>query len=88
MVFIGDALYPGGNDAAAKKTGVQTIATSGPKGNDHNHQKNIKNALNVDAKASKAYILGNARYLHQLPRDEAHGAGSGGRRSSRSWGRI
>jgi hydroxymethylpyrimidine pyrophosphatase-like HAD family hydrolase len=31
MVFIGDALYPGGNDAAAKKTGIQTIATSGPK---------------------------------------------------------
>jgi hypothetical protein len=31
MVFIGDALYPGGNDAAAKKTGVQTISTSGPK---------------------------------------------------------
>ena len=31
MVFIGDALYPGGNDAAAKKTGVQTIATTGPK---------------------------------------------------------
>ncbi len=31
MVFIGDALYPGGNDAAAKKTGVQTIATSGPR---------------------------------------------------------
>ncbi|HEY5221357.1 MAG TPA: HAD-IIB family hydrolase [Candidatus Paceibacterota bacterium] len=31
MVFIGDALYPGGNDAAAKKTGVQTISTTGPK---------------------------------------------------------
>jgi len=31
MVFIGDALYKGGNDAAAKKTGVQTIPTSGPK---------------------------------------------------------
>lgn len=31
MVFIGDALYPGGNDAAAKKSGVQTIATTGPK---------------------------------------------------------
>ena len=31
MVFIGDALYPGGNDAAAKKTGVQTIAVGGPK---------------------------------------------------------
>ena len=31
MVFIGDALYPGGNDAAAKKTGVQTIAVRGPK---------------------------------------------------------
>ena len=30
MVFIGDALYPGGNDAAAKKTGVQTIATKRP----------------------------------------------------------
>ena len=31
MVFIGDALYKGGNDAAAKKTGVQTIAVKGPK---------------------------------------------------------
>jgi len=31
MVFIGDALYPGGNDAAAKKTGVQTIPVKGPK---------------------------------------------------------
>ena len=30
MVFIGDALYPGGNDAAAKKTGIQTMAVSGP----------------------------------------------------------
>lgn len=30
MVFIGDALYRGGNDAAAKKTGVQTIAVRGP----------------------------------------------------------
>jgi phosphomannomutase len=31
MVFIGDALYPGGNDAAAKKTGIQAIPTTGPK---------------------------------------------------------
>jgi len=31
MVFIGDALYPGGNDAAAKKSGVQTVPTTGPK---------------------------------------------------------
>lgn len=31
MVFVGDALYRGGNDAAAKKTGVQTIAVRGPK---------------------------------------------------------
>jgi hypothetical protein len=31
MVFIGDALYPGGNDAAAKKTGVQTISVKDPK---------------------------------------------------------
>lgn len=31
MVFIGDALYRGGNDAAAKKTGVRTIAVKGPK---------------------------------------------------------
>jgi HAD superfamily hydrolase (TIGR01484 family) len=31
MVFIGDALFRGGNDAAAKKSGVQTVATSGPK---------------------------------------------------------
>jgi HAD superfamily hydrolase (TIGR01484 family) len=31
MLFVGDALYKGGNDAAAKKTGVRTVQTSGPK---------------------------------------------------------
>jgi HAD superfamily hydrolase (TIGR01484 family) len=31
MVFIGDALYPGGNDAAAKKTGVETLAVTDPR---------------------------------------------------------
>jgi HAD superfamily hydrolase (TIGR01484 family) len=30
MLFIGDALYPGGNDAAAKKTGIDCIAVRGP----------------------------------------------------------
>lgn len=30
MLFVGDALYKGGNDAAAKKTGVKTIAVKGP----------------------------------------------------------
>ena len=30
MVFIGDALYKGGNDAAAKKSGIQTIAVKNP----------------------------------------------------------
>jgi len=30
MIFIGDGLYPGGNDAAAKKTGIRCIAVSGP----------------------------------------------------------
>lgn len=30
MVFIGDALYKGGNDAAAKKSGVQTVAVNDP----------------------------------------------------------
>jgi len=30
MVFIGDGLYPGGNDAAAKKTGIKCIAVRGP----------------------------------------------------------
>jgi HAD superfamily hydrolase (TIGR01484 family) len=31
MVFIGDALFRGGNDAAAKKTGVECVAVHGPK---------------------------------------------------------
>lgn len=31
MVFIGDALYLGGNDYAARKTGVRCIQVSGPK---------------------------------------------------------
>lgn len=31
MVFIGDALFAGGNDAAVKKTGVQTIPVKGPR---------------------------------------------------------
>lgn len=30
MVFIGDALYPGGNDSAAKKTGIDCISVRGP----------------------------------------------------------
>lgn len=31
MVFIGDALFPGGNDYAVRRTGVKCIAVSGPK---------------------------------------------------------
>ncbi len=30
MLFIGDALYEGGNDYAVKRAGVESIATSGP----------------------------------------------------------
>ncbi|MDP1688545.1 MAG: HAD-IIB family hydrolase [bacterium] len=30
MLFVGDALYPGGNDYAAIEAGVDTIAVSGP----------------------------------------------------------
>ncbi len=30
MVFIGDALYPGGNDHAVKKSGVDCVAVRGP----------------------------------------------------------
>jgi len=30
MLFIGDALYPGGNDYAAKKTGIDCIPVRGP----------------------------------------------------------
>lgn len=30
MLFVGDALFPGGNDYAAKTTGVQCLETSGP----------------------------------------------------------
>lgn len=29
-IFVGDALYEGGNDAAAKETGIETVAVSGP----------------------------------------------------------
>jgi len=31
MLFVGDALFPGGNDYAARKTGVDCISVSGPK---------------------------------------------------------
>ena len=30
MLFVGDALFPGGNDYAVKNTGVQCVETSGP----------------------------------------------------------
>jgi HAD superfamily hydrolase (TIGR01484 family) len=30
MLFIGDALYPGGNDYAAKKTGIDCLRVDGP----------------------------------------------------------
>ena len=31
MIFIGDALFPGGNDYAARKTGVLCVSVSGPR---------------------------------------------------------
>jgi phosphomannomutase len=31
MIFVGDALYPGGNDYAARKTGIDCFPVSGPK---------------------------------------------------------
>lgn len=31
MLYIGDALYPGGNDSVVIPTGIQTVSTSGPK---------------------------------------------------------
>jgi hypothetical protein len=30
MLFVGDALYPGGNDEVVISTGAQTRSTSGP----------------------------------------------------------
>jgi phosphomannomutase len=48
MVFIGDALYRGGNDAAAKKSGIQTIAVKNPA----DTIKIIKKIL-IDSAASK-----------------------------------
>ncbi len=30
MLFVGDALYPGGNDYAARRTGVEGVQVSGP----------------------------------------------------------
>lgn len=30
MLFVGDALYPGGNDHAAKQTGIRCIPVRGP----------------------------------------------------------
>lgn len=31
MLFVGDALYPGGNDYAARRTGVDCVSVSGPR---------------------------------------------------------
>ena len=42
MVFIGDALFPGGNDYAAKRTGVQCIAVTGPTGTNKIIKKILK----------------------------------------------
>ena len=30
MIFVGDALFPGGNDHAAKEAGVESISTEDP----------------------------------------------------------
>ena len=30
MIFVGDALYEGGNDEPVKRTGIETIAVEGP----------------------------------------------------------
>ncbi len=41
MVFIGDALFPGGNDYAARRTGVECIAVK----NDGETKKIVKNII-------------------------------------------
>ncbi len=30
IVFVGDALFPGGNDYSVKEAGIETIAVKGP----------------------------------------------------------
>jgi hypothetical protein len=42
MLFVGDALYPGGNDYAAKKTGIDCLKVSGPKDTERLIEKIIK----------------------------------------------
>lgn len=43
MLFVGDALYPGGNDAVVIPTGIETRSTSGP----HETQKIMEEILEI-----------------------------------------
>ncbi len=43
MVFIGDALFKGGNDAAAKRTGVDCVPVRGPKDTEEIIKKILRN---------------------------------------------
>jgi len=42
MLFVGDALYPGGNDYAAKKTGIDCVKVSDPKDTERFIKKILK----------------------------------------------
>ncbi len=46
MLFVGDALFPGGNDYAAKRSGVECISVAGPEG----AKKVIDDILKLDEK--------------------------------------
>jgi len=50
MLFVGDALFPGGNDSAALRTGVDCFEVSGPE----DTKKLIKNLLNEKVAEVKA----------------------------------
>jgi len=45
IVFIGDALFPGGNDSSAKETGVECISVSGPE----ETEKILLSVINISA---------------------------------------
>jgi hypothetical protein len=42
MFFVGDALYPGGNDCAVKKTGIECFEVSGPEDTERLIKKMLK----------------------------------------------
>ena len=79
MIYVGDALFPGGNDYPAEEAGVISIPVKGPRKPSESSKRSSLALVTINKPDLLRWIDG--RFPATAPRD---GDGTGGRQSQRS----